>query len=236
MDDPDLRFICFPHVGAGGAAFNSWMDHVPANVDLCVVRLPGRENRLAEPPIDDSRALFDGLEPAVAPLLDVPFALVGHCSGSVLAFELARRLHDMGKARPAMIVLSSTEAPAHRSINDPLHLLSRQELISRVVGFGGMPAAVLEDPDLMALFEPILRADYRVIERLRYSAGPPLDVPIAVIGGRHDEFVSPKAMAAWADETTADFSLHLLNTGHYLLAEAGQIIGGIVRGLLERGL
>jgi medium-chain acyl-[acyl-carrier-protein] hydrolase len=231
---PTLRVICFPHVGAGGAAFNSWLDRLPAGVELCVIRMPGRENRLREPLIDDWRVLFDLLEPELAPLLDRPFAVLGHCSGSVLAYELSRRLRAAESPEPILLVLSSTEAPAERKIDDPLHMLPDRELISRVIEYGGMASEVIDDPGLMEMFGRILRADYRVIERLEYSAGPPLDVPITVIGGRHDEFVSCQAMAAWSAETTREFSLHLLNAGHYILSDAGELVADIAAHLVER--
>jgi medium-chain acyl-[acyl-carrier-protein] hydrolase len=229
-----LRLVCFPHVGAGGAAFNSWLDRLPPDVELCAVRLPGRENRLREPLIDDWRELLDSLQPALAPLLDLPFVLIGHCSGSVLAYEFARRLHAARGPRPAMLVVSSTDGPSVRRVDDPLHLLPRRDLLTRVVEFGGMAAEVLDDRELMEMFERILRADYRVIERLAYSPGPPLDAPISVVGGRHDAFASCQGMAAWAAETTAEFSLHLLDAGHYILAESGELVARIVRQLLEK--
>lgn len=234
VEDPTLRVICFPHVGAGAAAFNPWLDRMPAGVELCAIRPPGRENRNREPLIDDWRELFDALEPEVAPLLDRPFAVLGHCSGSVLAYEFARRLRAVQGPAPAMVVLSSAPAPSARAIDDPLHLLPRRELISRVIAYGGMSDTVLGDPGLMEIFEPILRADYGVIERLEYSAGPPLATPIAVIGGRHDAFVDFQSLAAWREETTAEFSLHLIDAGHYILAEAGALVGEFARRLVER--
>jgi len=233
--DPALRVICFPHVGAGGAAFNSWLGRLPADVDLCVTRMPGRENRLREPLIDDWRVLFELLEPELTPLLDRPFVVLGHCSGSVLAYEFTRRLRAGRSPAPILLILSSAEAPALRRIDDPLHVMPEQDLIRRVIEYGGMAPEVLGDPGLMDLFGRILRADYRVIERLEYSAGPPLDVPITVIGGRRDEFVSGQAMAAWSAETTREFSLHLLDAGHYILSDAGGLVGDIVRQLVERG-
>jgi medium-chain acyl-[acyl-carrier-protein] hydrolase len=233
-ENPRLRMLCFPHVGAGGAAFNSWLDDLPADIDLCAIRLPGRENRLREPLVDDWRELVEGLEPLLAAQLDLPYVLAGHCSGTVLAYELARRLVASGNPAPAMLVLSSTPGPTVRRIDEPLHLLPRGELLTRVIEFGGMAREILDDPELMVMFERILRADYRVIERLEYSPGAPLDVPITVIGGRHDEFVSCQAMAAWAAETTTEFSLHLLDAGHYILTEAGALVAAIMRHLVRQ--
>jgi medium-chain acyl-[acyl-carrier-protein] hydrolase len=232
VTNPALRLICFPHVGAGGAAFNSWLDLLPADVELCAIRLPGRENRLREPLVDDWRALLDDLAPAIEPLRDVPYVLIGHCSGSVLAWECARRMTAGDGPNPELVVLTSTPAPAVRRIDDPLHLLPSRELLERVVGFGGMAAAILDDPELMAMFERILRADYRVIERLEYSPGGPLPVPLTVLGGRHDDFASSADLAAWTAETTSEFTLHLLDAGHYILTEAGAVVADTVRRLL----
>ena len=227
-----LRMFCVPHVGAGAAAFNSWTELLPQEVELCAVRLPGRESRLREPLVEDWQEVIDALVPALTPLLDLPYVLLGHCSGSVLTYELARRLIAAGHPAPAKVVLSSTPAPSMRRIDEPLHLLPRQELLEKVVEFGGMPAAILDDPDLMDMFEKILRADYSVIERLEYSQGAPLDVPITVIGGKHDEFVSEESMAAWASETTREFDLHLLDAAHYILSEAGPLVADVVRPLV----
>ena len=234
VEDPVLRVICFPHVGAGAAAFNPWLDLLPPGAELCAIRPPGRENRNREPLIDDWRELFDSLEPEVAPLLDRPFLVLGHCSGSVLAYEFARRLRAAGGPAPAMVVLSSAPAPSARIIDDPLHLLPPRELISRVVAYGGMTEAVLGDPALMEIFEPILRADYGVVERLEYSPGPPLDTPITVIGGRHDTFVDFQSLAAWREETTREFSLHLIDAGHYILADAGPLVADLARRLVKQ--
>ncbi|MFG2041346.1 thioesterase II family protein [Dactylosporangium sp. NPDC048998] len=233
VDAPRLRLICVPHVGAGGAAFNSWLGRMPDGVELCAVRLPGRENRLAEPLLEDWQEMLAALQPAVAPLLDVPYVLFGHCSGSVIAYELARRLSAAGTP-PRTLVVTSTDGPSLRRIDDPLHLLPQRELIDRVIGYGGMAKGVLDDPDLMDMFARILRADYRLVENLVYSDGPPLDVPIVAIGGRRDRFVPVAALSAWSAATTTDFVLHLLDGGHYILAEAAGPVAAVLRDLLER--
>ncbi|GAA2835221.1 alpha/beta fold hydrolase [Kitasatospora paracochleata] len=234
VEDARLRLLCFPHVGAGAAAFRPWLDHLPPGVELCAVRPPGRENRLQEELITDGHALLDALEPHAAPLLDVPFLVVGHCSGSVPATEFVRRLLAAGGPRPAALVVSSAEGPRVRAVEDPpLHRLPRAELLARVVKYGGTAAAVLDDPDLMAVLERILRADYQLVETLAYTRGAPLPLPLTVIGGRRDEFVGAEAMAAWSTETDREFALHLLDAGHYILAEAGPLIGRIARQLLE---
>lgn len=231
--DPALRVICFPHIAGGASLYNAWADRLPENTELCAVRLPGRENRLEEPPIEDMSALLDALDGALAPLLDRPYVLFGHCSGSVMAFELARRLRAAGKRMPELLIASSIEAPAVRVIPDPMHLLSREELFTRFANYGGIAPDVLNDPEMMDMFEPVIRADYRLIERVVYRPEPPLGIPVTVIGGTDDRFVGYESLAAWRSETSERFSLHLLKTGHFVLDEAVGLVAGLLHDLEE---
>ncbi|MFE9423847.1 thioesterase II family protein [Kitasatospora sp. NPDC006697] len=231
--DPALRVVCLPHIGGGAALYSAWADRLPPRAELCAVRLPGRENRFEEPPIEDMPALLDGLEEALAPLLDRPYLLFGHCSGSLIAFHLTRRLRAAGRPLPARLVVTSIEAPAGRVIEDPLHLLPRPELFRRFADYGGIAHDVLEDPELMAVFEPTIRADYRLVERVPYTPEPALEVPLTVIGGVDDRFTPYESLAAWRHETTETFSLHLLKTGHFVLDEAAGIVARLVADLEE---
>ena len=45
----ELRLFCFPYGGGGAAAFRTWQDHLPSNIEVCPVQIPGREERLNEP-------------------------------------------------------------------------------------------------------------------------------------------------------------------------------------------
>ncbi|MFI6846768.1 thioesterase II family protein [Kitasatospora sp. NPDC050467] len=233
--EPDVRVICFPHIGAGASIYNEWADRLPAGAELCAVRFPGRENRLDEPPIEEMPELLETLGSVLAPVTQGRFVLFGHCSGSLVAFEFARWLRAQGRPQPELLVVSSIEAPAVRSIESPLHLLPREELFEQVASFGGVAPGVLGDPDLMEMFEPVLRADYRLIERAPYAPGLPLDVPIAVAGGMHDHFVTYESMAAWRWETTRPFSLHMYPTSHFVLDEASELVSALLRGAPAAG-
>ena len=75
---PELRLFCFPHAGSGVAQFRLWATFLPENVELCPIRLPGRESRLREAPFTRLLAAAEGVRHAILPYLDRPFALFGH--------------------------------------------------------------------------------------------------------------------------------------------------------------
>ncbi|MGW0838148.1 thioesterase II family protein [Streptomyces prunicolor] len=218
MANPEVRVFCFPHAGAGAAAFAPWARRLLPGAELCAVRYPGRENRIDEAPFQDLQLLVDALEQAVTPLADRPFLFVGHCSGSIVALELARRLGERQGRLPAALFVSSIAGPVRRS-SESIHLLPREAFFERVAHYGGIDESVLGDPEIMDLFEPTLRADFRVVEEGGSGHTARLDAPITAVGGRHDPFVTFEDLAAWRGETSAAFSLHHVEAGHFVLDE-----------------
>ncbi|QKW25535.1 thioesterase [Streptomyces seoulensis] len=228
--DPGTRVFCFPHAGAGAAVFAPWARRLPPEAELCAVRYPGRENRIDERPFEELRLMVDALEPVIAPLTDRPFVFLGHCSGSLIALELARRIRDRGGRLPAALFVSSIVGPARHS-SDGIHLLPREAFFERVALYGGIDESVLADPEIMDVFEPTLRADFRIAEEGAPRGAAPLDVPITAVGGRHDPFVDFEGLAAWREETSTAFTVHHIKAGHFILDQTMERLADALPGL-----
>src|SRR3954464_3266849 len=41
-DQARLRLFCFPYAGGRASVFRSWLDALPADIELCCIQLPGR--------------------------------------------------------------------------------------------------------------------------------------------------------------------------------------------------
>ncbi|MFM6472366.1 MAG: thioesterase II family protein [Dolichospermum sp.] len=67
---------------------------------------------------------------------------------------------------------------------------------------------------------PIIRADFALIESYIYDPQPALDCPIYTFGGLQDREVSYNALAAWQEQTTADFSLQMMDGDHFFINTA----------------
>lgn len=76
-----LRLFCFPYAG-GASVFHTWPDYLPSGVQLCLLQLPGREDRLMEKPFVHMQPLVKQLAELLAPEVgDFPFAFLGHRMG-----------------------------------------------------------------------------------------------------------------------------------------------------------
>lgn len=211
------RLFCFHHAGGGAAAFRLWPARLP-EFDVCAVQLPGRANRLSEPALTDVHAVVDALVGVVRPLIDRPFVLFGHSMGTLVACLLARRLHALGEALPERLFVSSRQPP-HRPFPDvSLAGLSDAQMLEAVQRhFGGLPAEVLETPELLELVLPTMRADFALLAGHRETAADPLPVPIVALGGDDDPWASPERLAQWQACTSQPLRMHRFAGGHFYL-------------------
>ena len=123
--DAQFRLICFPYAGGGASAFKDWVDATPEHIELCIVQLPGREERLGEPLMTNMAALVDALTHEIVASTDRPFAFLGHSMGAIVSYEVACQLRAKGATQPKHLFVSARAAPHLEGKGEPLRSLGR---------------------------------------------------------------------------------------------------------------
>ncbi|MFN8490082.1 MAG: thioesterase domain-containing protein [Caldilineaceae bacterium] len=214
-----LRLFCFHHAGGGAVTYNAWPAHLP-HIEMCAVQLPGRESRIRETPFTRMEPLVQTLMTALAPYFDKPFAFFGHSMGSLVAYELAQALRRTAQPMPLHLFASGRRAPQLPDPHPPLHILPDDAFLAAIQQrYGGLPALVFQDAELKALFTPLLRADFTLVETYHASTTQPLACPLTAFGGESDHYTSHAELMAWGDLTNQAFALHILPGGHFYLNE-----------------
>lgn len=228
--NPRRTLVCFPYAGAGAAVFRDWHRHLGPEDELVAVRLPGRENRIAEPPLTAVADAVPGIVAALAPRLDRPLALFGHSLGASLAHATARALVERG-APPRLLAVSGRRAP-HRPLRwTPTRTLDEGAFRKRLEDLGGTPPEVLACADLMELMLPMLRADFTMSDDVAEPEPVPLPVPMLGFAGTDDPEVAVAEVAAWEAWAGAGFALRRLPGGHFFLHEhRGLIVDLLMNG------
>lgn len=214
-----LRLFCLAHAGGGASAFRGWADALPADVEVCPVQLPGRENRIGEPAFDRLEPLVNALAQAIDPWLDLPYALFGHSNGALIGFELARLLRARGRPGPRHLFASGRRAPELPAETAPIHALPEAEFLAELEKLGGLPAPLLEHRELLELLVPTLRADVAIHETYDFRDEAPLECPITAYGGAADPKVSHAQLEAWGRHTAGPFVMRIFPGGHFYLQE-----------------
>ncbi|MFE3558653.1 thioesterase II family protein [Streptomyces sp. NPDC059193] len=212
------RLVCLPHAGGAAGSFASWAALLPAGTELIAVQYPGRQDRIAEQPIEEMGQMADRLAEALRPLLDVPVHLFGHSMGTGLAYEVARRLEDADGFVMSHVFVSARPAP-HRIDGEHRHRLDDAELVAAMRSLGGPDAAVYDHAGLLPIILPPLRADLALLDRYRPDALTPLSAPITVLGGADDHTCSVEELRSWSEATTAPTRVEVFPGGHHYLRE-----------------
>lgn len=212
-----LRLFCFPYAGSGASSFRGWAQQLPVDVELCIVQLPGRENRLRDQLFTEMDRLLPALEEALTLHLSTPFACFGYSLGSLISFEWVRYLRRQGHPLPLHLLVGGRRAPHLPASHPPISHLPEAEFVAGLRRFEGIPEMVLQSEELMQLFLPTLRADFRIHEEYLHTDEPPLPCPIAVFGGLADGETTPESLDAWRLHTMGEFSVQMFPGGHFFL-------------------
>jgi surfactin synthase thioesterase subunit len=225
---PTLKLFCFPFAGAGGSIFRSWADRLPPEIELCPVQLPGRENRILEPPFHRMLSLADAATDALLPHFTRPFAFFGHSMGATLAFEIARQLERRRHPGPRFIIVSASPAPQLPRKRAPTFNLPDAELIRELDELKGTPLEVLQNAELLQVILPGVRADFEVVETYTYENVEIVECPIIAIGGQEDPRVSSEDLDGWRTQTSGEFSRQNLPGNHFFLVSTPGLVAETV--------
>jgi medium-chain acyl-[acyl-carrier-protein] hydrolase len=212
----DLRLFCLPFAGGSADVYSTWPGELPASIEVCSINLPGRGRRYTEPLCDQLVPLVERIAAGIVPFLDRPFALFGHSMGALLAFELAHVLSARAHVQPIHLFVSGAAAPQLPSPHQ-FHTLPDAQFLAAVQNLSGMSAEVAANDELMALFLPILRADFAVAERYSHVAAGPLGCPLSVLAGRHDPLVALDLLPLWRVHSVAGCEIDLFPGDHFFL-------------------
>jgi medium-chain acyl-[acyl-carrier-protein] hydrolase len=233
---PLLRLFCFPYAGGNAQVFRPWQRYFPPEVDLVLVHLPGRGRRSAEPLFRHVNLLVNAIADHFPVETEQAFAFYGHSLGAVVSFELARELRRRYGILPKRLFLSGRRAPHVPDRERPTHNLPHDEFVAELERLNGTPKELLESPETLELFLPILRADFEMAETCEYHPGERLSCPIHVYGGQQDEEVSAEDLRAWEEHTSAAFAISMFAGDHFFIHDRNTSFLDTLRGDVLRAL
>jgi surfactin synthase thioesterase subunit len=216
-----VRLFCVPSAGRGASMYRGWGQPLGPQVELCALQLPGRENRIREPPFTRMADAVQEVAAVVQSHLDIPFAFFGHSMGAVICFELARLLRGQNMPAPVHLFISARRAPQFPEERPPLSPLRNEQFVAELCRrYNGIPREVLKEPELMELLLPVLRADVKMLETYVYRPGLSLGCPITALGGREDTETPFEQLVGWREQTSARFRTHIFPGDHFFLQPA----------------
>ena len=213
-----MRVFAFHFAGGAASAYREWPGLLPDSVDLVALQMPGREGRLRDPLLDSMDAVLSEIEKPVLEQMDLPYVIYGHSMGALISFELMRKFRREGRTLPRKLFLSGRRSPRLPCRFPDIHDLPHDDLIEAMRKYGGTPEQILNEPDLMEMILPIVRADFKLLEKYSYQAEEPFDFPISIYGGRDDIRTTREELLAWGMETRGEYLLRMFDGEHFFIS------------------
>lgn len=212
-----LRLFCLSYAGGSSTTYLPFAEHLPDEVELVAVQLPGRGMRLAESPYTDLTQLVEDLAVQMKQHLNLPYAVLGHSFGSRLGFELVQYFRQQQWPLPMHFFASGSRAPHYKNTDSPIHQLAQGAFIEKLRSFGGTPDEVLDNEDFMEMLLPMLRADFTMVENHQSEIKRALACDLTILGGQHDGGVPLDLLHDWQLHFDGAVSHAIFDGGHFFI-------------------
>lgn len=210
-----MQLIGLPFAGGNETSYERFRPHLPSNWELIGCALPGKGKRIHEPLLTNIHAMVQQIVQQLEPIVTKPYVLYGHSMGAMLGHLVVHWLRDSGMPLPRHLFVSSFPAPSHHH-DRHRGAMNDEQFITHMKRLGGLPPAILNEPKLLRVFLPILRADIAAIDGYRYSIQEPYPVPITAIFGTQETGLASNILD-WQHETTAKLKVHRLDGDHFFI-------------------
>lgn len=223
MPDPPVTLVAVAHAGASVTAYTPLAARLGDGVLFHGAELPGHGRRLREPLLTSVEAMALDVLAATRHLLPGPYAIFGHSMGALVAHGLALAIREAGLPPPRRLFVSGCSAPGRTRLPPGLATWESDAFWSFVSQYNGVPTEFMAYPELLEIFEPILRADFQAVTGYRPALAAPLDIPVTVFYGLEDSLTGEE-LSAWQAVTSLPLELLPFPGGHfYLLEQTGPL-------------
>lgn len=214
--------------------YNVWKKHLHPSIELYPIELAGRGRRFSE-------CFYSSFEEAVEDIYcfikekldDAEYALFGHSMGSMLEVELLHRLKQSEHRVPLHAFFSGRYPPHIKKEEKVIYTLPDEEFKNEIFKLGGTSKELMESEELLELFIPILKADYRIIDGYSYNHdGEMFDCGITVFNGREDTEIEQGDLSQWRAYTEKTCRIYEFQGGHFFINDHSKSIIEIINSTL----
>jgi external thioesterase TEII len=188
------------------------------------LELPGRGKRHREFLLRDFKLAAADIARQINENLIGEYVIYGHSMGAQLALKVAAMMEEMKKP-PAYIIVSGSAGPGIRPQKNS-HLLEKELLKEELKTLGGLSAEFLENEELFDFYEPIIRADFELVENSKTIDFKTIEIPVYAIMG--DEEVYSNEITNWRRFTSSSLDTKLLPGGHFFIHQNAVQLAGII--------
>jgi external thioesterase TEII len=223
MNRPQLFLL---HFAGGDRRSFQFLKPLLPEFHFVALELPGRGKRMQEKPLHDFEEAIDDLSRQIFLSLRSPnFLLYGHSMGATMALRIAYNLEAAG-AFPLHLIVSGNPGPGIQE-NKKRYLMEKEEFRREIKKMGGMSDELLYNEELFAFFEPLLKADFALVERMGEIAFRPVQTPIYAMMGNEEEHSGD--IGNWKSFTSSACATRLFPGNHFFIYQHAESLARTIK-------
>lgn len=229
-----IKLFCFPYAGGSAMIYHPWKNKLGDGIELRPIELAGRGRRINDASYQDlQKVVEDMLAQIRDEIQESSYMLFGHSLGAIIAYELAKKVREEGLPRPQHLFFSGKGAMhIERPEEKKYHLMDNEKFKKEILELGGTPLEFFEYPELMELFLPLLKSDFKIAETYSLNGGiQPFDQDITVLLGEADD-LNDAQCTEWQQHTTKTCHFHYFPGGHFFINDEQEKIVEIIRDIV----
>ena len=232
-EEADITLICFPYAGGSATYFAPLKSKIDKRINICPVLYPGREKNMKIPFFDTIKKMAEQLVLDNEKLFRKRYALMGHCTGSLIAYETALAAERIYGTRPEVFIASSAPAPSCKQFFDDMNYTDDQ-LTDQLINSHMIDRSFAENDMFSSYYLPLIKKDLEM--HMRYRPHAPykkMDTSVFVMYGDEDSlFSDSEPINRWSDHITGKVRSMAFHGGHFYLdknrEQAGQFISDLL--------
>nr|WP_315248545.1 thioesterase domain-containing protein [uncultured Flavobacterium sp.] len=205
-ESSQVRIICFPFAGGNKYSYNKLFGNI---IEFFFINGGVKGLKLEE------EELLDLITQEIIRLsINNDYVIYGHSMGALIGYLVCQRIEELRIKKPLKLIISGMDAPSIKREILISHLPNKL-FWEEIIKFGGIPDELMNFPELIDFYTPILKADLSAVENYRYTKREKLTVPIDVFYGSKDTTI--EKIKGWEEETTEKVTIMQMNGNHFFI-------------------
>ena len=217
-----VKLFCIPYSGGLADVYCKWKNKLNSNIVLCPVEIAGHGRRIKEDFYTDVATAADDISGIILNEMkgDEPYAIYGHSLGALLAFETYYELKKKGVHEPVHIFFSGRKSPDDMEERTEYYKLPENDFMEKVFQYGGNTRDIMQSRELLDIFVPILRADFRIAEIYEYQKhDEKIMCDITIVNGKSDFSVMTGDLSMWKAFAGKGCDFKYVEGEHFFITE-----------------
>lgn len=214
-----MILFCLSYAGGSSSIYKKWEKYLEPFIQLYPIELKGRGKRFSEMCCDNLQSNVSDIINSIKCLLNnnTEYAIFGHSMGSLLAYELYYKIVSLKLPLPTHIFFSGYKPPHITRNEECVYTLSDKEFLQKIDEYGGTPSEILNNKELLEIFLPILRNDFKSIDTYKYvERDSKINCDISILSGSDDN-IKADELVQWKYHTSKTCNIYMIEGNHFFI-------------------